>query len=292
MKFWEKYSRIIFKLLAQPKLKIVYPKLLEQVLAKAPQMLDDEMIFEIRSFILNQQTVQGGFADRGGKCDLYYTLFGFYIAEAFSVTEAMEPLKNYVKALVVSNDLSGVYRYCGAILYARLVGLDETAEKLREQIVLDFEHTLSKQPVYSGFLGILALYYLNDFQNIQRIISRYSQSINSGENYPCPVRAANAVILKMTGKSSLDEKNILKSFYRKSGGFAALHHAPAEDLLSTGVALYALHFIDADIRLIKPECLNFIDNLYDQGGFRSTFADSMTDVEYTFYGLLALGSLS
>ena len=292
MKFWEKYLRTIFKLLAQPKLKKVHPKLLEQVLAKAPQMLDKEMIFEIRSFILSQQTAQGGFADRGGRSDLYYTLFGFYIAEAFSVTEVMEPLKNYVKTVVMSSDLSGVYRCCGAILYAKLVGLDETTEKLRKQIVSDLKDTPSKQPEYSGFLAILALYYLGDFQNIQRVINDYKKSIFIKGNYPCPVRAANAVMLEMAGKPLSGEKDILQSFYRENGGFAALHDAPSSDLLSTGIALYALHFLDADFRLIKPDCLNFIDNLYDHGGFRSTFGDSMTDAEYTFYGLLALGSLS
>jgi len=31
--------------------------------------------------------------------------------------------------------------------------------------------------------------------------------------------------------------------------------------------------------------------LYDNGGFRSTSEDYLTDVEYTFYGLLALGSM-
>ena len=68
--------------------------------------------------------------------------------------------------------------------------------------------------------------------------------------------------------------------------------APCEDLLSTAVALYALHFLDADIRIMKPDCLIFIDDLYDNGGFRATKYDSVTDVEYTFYGLLALGSMS
>jgi len=104
--------------------------------------------------------------------------------------------------------------------------------------------------------------------------------------------AATAVMLGMAGKRQPEAVDMLKSFYRESGGFAALHNAPAEDLLSTGVALYALHFLDADLRLIKPDCLTFADRLYENGGFRATEADSFIDVEYTFYGLLALGSMS
>ena len=291
MKFWEKFSRNIFRLAAQPKLRKLRPKLIESVLAKSTFMLDPEMIAEIRTFILSKQTTRGGFSDRGGKCDLYYTIFGYYIAESFSVSEVMEPLKKYVAATVASNNLSGVYRFCGAILYAKLIGLDATTEKLRQQIVADLTSANSKQPEYSSFLGILALYYMEDFQNIQRIVNQHKRSFSLSE-LPCPVVAATTVMLGMTGNRKPEAVEMLKTFYRANGGFAALHQAPAEDLLSTGVALYALHFLDADLRLMKPDCLTFVDDLYDSGGFRATQYDALTDVEYTFYGLLALGSMS
>ena len=291
MKFWARFSRSIIKFAVQSRIKKLYPKLLEPVLIKAPQILDDEMVSEIRSFIISQHTDEGGFADRGGKTDLYYTLFGIYIAEALSVKAVLEPTANYVKKLVKSSELSGVYLYCGAILYSKLIDSDEISEKLRKQIVSDLKVSITQQPEYSGFLGILALYYLGDFWNIQRIVNQYKRSIPIKGNYPCPVAAANAVIQGMAGKKSSGNESVLYSFQRENGGFAALHHAPSEDLLSTGVALYALHFLDADIRMIKPDCLIFIDNLYDNGGFRSTSEDYMTDVEYTFYGLLALGSM-
>jgi len=291
MKFWGKFSRSIFKLAAQPKLKKLHPKLIESVLAKSTLMLDSEMIDDVRTFILSKQTVLGGFSDRGGNCDLYYTIFGYYIAESFSVNEVMEPLKYYVAKTVKTNNLSGVYRYCGAILYAKLIGLDAVTEKLRQQIVADLTLINSKQPEYSVFLGVLALYYLGDYLNIYRIVNQYKRSITLTGN-PCPVVAATAVLLGTTGNKKPETVDILKTFYRENGGFAALLKAPSEDLLSTGVALYALHFLDADLRLIKPDCLTFVDDLYDNGGFRATSYDSITDVEYTFYGLLALGSMS
>ena len=291
MKFWESFSKNIFKLAAQSQLKKVRPKLLEPVLAKSSSLLDPELTEEIRTFILNQQTVQGGFADRGGKCDLYYTLFGYYIAEALSVAEVMEPLKKYVVETVTTSELTGVCRYCGAILYAKLVGVDATSEKLHKLIVADLLKPGSKQPEYAGFLGILALYYLEDYYTIQRVINRNKRS-STLTGHPCPVVAATAVMLGMAGNQKPDAVEALKSFYRGKGGFAALQTAPSEDLLSTGVALYALYFLDADLREIKPDCLIFVDDLYDNGGFRATSSDFITDVEYTFYGLLALGSMS
>jgi hypothetical protein len=290
MKFWGKFSRSIFKLAAQPKLKKLRPRLIESVLARSFSILDSGMITEIRTFILSKQTAQGGFSDRGGKCDLYYTLFGYYIAESLSVNEVMEPLRKYVAITVSANNLSGVYRYCGAILYAKLIGLDATTEKLRKQIVADLTQKDSKQPEYSGFLGVLALYYLEDYQNIQRIVNQYDHSF-SQSGHPCPVVAATAIMRGMAGKQKFEAVDMLKTFYRGKGGFAALQKAPGEDLLSTGVALYALYFLNADLRLIKPDCLAFVDDLYEGGGFRATPYDAITDVEYTFYGLLALGSM-
>jgi len=78
----------------------------------------------------------------------------------------------------------------------------------------------------------------------------------------------------------------------KNGSFAAVKNAPVGDLLSTGVALYALKVAGADIRKIAPDCLEYIDSLYSDGGFCATILDPDPDVEYTFYGLLALGALA
>jgi len=187
--------------------------------------------------------------------------------------------------------LSGVYRYCGAILYAKLIGIDASTEKLRKQIVTDLTQKDLNQSEYSEFLGILALYYLEDFKSIRQIVNQHKHAFSIGDN-PCPVIAANAVMQAITGSRRPEIVDTLSTYYRGNGGFAALHMAPCEDLLSTAVALYALHFLDADIRIKKPDCLIFIDDLYDNGGFRATKYDSITDVEYTFYGLLALGSMS
>ena len=291
MKFWAKFSRTIFKLAAQSQLKKIRPKLLEPVLAKSVSMLDDSMILEMKSFVLSQQTREGGFSDRASKCDLYYSLFGYFIAESLSVGGVREPLKKYISATVSACNLTGVYRYCGAILYAKLVGLDDVTEKLREEIVAELLQPNVKQPEYSSFLAILALFYLEDYLNIQRVLNRFKRSLEL-TGHPCPVVAATAVMMGMAGNTQSDAVEALKSFYRGKGGFAAVLRAPEEDLLSTGVALFALHFLDADIRLIKPDCLFFVDDLYLDGGFRATSTDLITDVEYTFYGLLALGSMN
>jgi len=290
MKFWVKLSRIIFRIAASPWLKKMRSKSIETVLKKSLPLLETEMLDEMRAFVQRKQTPQGGFADRAGKCDLYYSLFGYYLADALVIPGVTPLLKHYIKKVVCETTLSGVNLYCGAILYVKLHGFDAYSERLKNQIVSVMAKSDLQHPEYANFLGIMALYYLEDFMNIKRILQPY-KSHTFQDNLPCPVLAATIVLLEIAGKTGPENQKKLYSFYRSRGGFAAFNYAPSEDLLSTAVALYSLNFMSADMRMIKPECMSFIDGLYNNGGFMSMPTDNEIDVEYTFYGLLALGSL-
>jgi hypothetical protein len=57
--------------------------------------------------------------------------------------------------------------------------------------------------------------------------------------------------------------------------------------------LHALAGMHADLEPIKERCLDFIDTLWtSKGAFYGNWADDVTDCEYTYYALLALGHLS
>lgn len=73
----------------------------------------------------------------------------------------------------------------------------------------------------------------------------------------------------------------------ETGGFYSSEVAPVPDLLTTAVALFTLRLIGE-----KPKSASaFIDaHWMDNGGFAPTILDEYSDVEYVFYGLLALGS--
>ena len=74
----------------------------------------------------------------------------------------------------------------------------------------------------------------------------------------------------------------------ESGGFHASEQAPIPDLLSTAVALFTLRLIGAE----SKDASQFIQaHWLDNGGFAPTLFDDYSDVEYVFYGLLALGSI-
>jgi prenyltransferase beta subunit len=79
----------------------------------------------------------------------------------------------------------------------------------------------------------------------------------------------------------------------EDGGFFATPAAPIPDLLSTATALHALAALKTPIDALQEPCLDFVDSLWtSRGGFYGNWADDTLDVEYTYYGLLALGHLS
>ena len=291
MRFWERFSRTTFDLFTLVSGNKLQVKSIESVLKNAVALIDTESLREMRTYIISQQTSEGGFSDRAGKCDVYYSLFGCYVAEALDVTETNTQLKQYVQHVVLSDNLKGINLYCASILYAKLFGLDTFPTLLRKNVLTDLHQTGSRLPIYSNFLSLLTFYYLKDLQGIFRIIKGLKNS-DHALDMPCPVTAAQTVLLSLARKPIKASKDRLMSFYRGKGGFTALHKTPAEDLLSTAVALYALHYTDSDTRLIKPDCLAYVDSLFLEGGFRSSEPDVEIDIEYTFYGLLALGSLN
>jgi hypothetical protein len=112
------------------------------------------------------------------------------------------------------------------------------------------------------------------------------------EHSPCSEIAAKVFLLKMLNQDGLKEQQLLSSFALASGGFKAFTHLRNADMLSTAVALFALTYAGHDVRLLLPSCLDFIEQNYAEGAFLSGDGDSTADVEYTFYGLLALGVMA
>ncbi|MFA6403235.1 MAG: hypothetical protein WCX31_16675 [Salinivirgaceae bacterium] len=290
MKFWEKLLRTISKRVARKTLQKFQANSMERVLKNSLQVIDAQTLAEMRVFLIKQQTAEGGFADKGGNCDLYYSLFGCYVAEGLHVPEVMPLLKQYVKNVVQTHDLKGVYIHSAAILHAKLFGAETLPSTFIKRLDTDLYHGEKEHTAYSGFLGLMTFYYLGDYLGLYRIQKKL-KSIKSNSEMPCSVTAAQLVLRHCFCQPTKDMEKRLYAFYRNDGSFSAINQAPIGDLLSTAVALYALRFVNSDIRMIKPDCLNYVDSLYSEGGFCGTAIDTSLDVEYTFYGLLALGSL-
>jgi hypothetical protein len=291
MRSWERFSKTIFRFAAVKYLRKIRENSFERVLRNSAGLIESQTLSEIKKFVRNKQTSSGGFADKGGNCDLYYTLFGYFIAEALEINDVMPSLREYVKNVVQTRELKGVYLKSAVILYAKLFGYETLPIALQRKTFVGVQKTESRQETYSEFLNLLAYYYSEDYSGLFKVQKSLKIKTTNTE-MPCSLTAANLVLQYCFGNPVKELNDRLNSFYRNNGSFSAIKMAPVGDLLSTGVALYAMRFINSDLRRIRPDCLNFIDSLYSEGGFCATAFDTDPDVEYTFYGLLALGALS
>ena len=291
MKLLEKPSGIIFRLLAAPYLQTFKENSPEQILKRSLKVMDTHAIEGLKEFVKRNQTQSGGFMDKAGRADIYYTLFGYYLADALELNEMIPSLENFAESGIRQNNLAGVHLYCAAIISARSGNDRLPVKMLRDRVRNNVIEQLNKQPAYGAFLTLLTCYYLQDYKTLY-LIRKQLTGLNSTSSLPCPVVSALLVLQRSFNKPVSGLKNTLLSFYDGHGGFNAIREAPVPDLLSTAVALYALRFAGADIRRIKPDCLDFVDSMYREGGFGANVIDRDPDIEYTFYGLLALGALA
>jgi prenyltransferase beta subunit len=110
----------------------------------------------------------------------------------------------------------------------------------------------------------------------------------------CTATTAALLALSALG-DDVDEDAIafLRTLRVAGSGFKANALAPIPDLLSTATALFTLCSLNVDIGAMRTDCSRFVDELWNEdGGFCGSEADPVSDCEYTFYGLLALGCLA
>ena len=295
------------------------------LLRNALNLLDKQGREEVIQFLVSQQNADGGFRDRGWRSDLYYSLFGGLMIRAWSMEQRALSLKSEVRSpkteatvpereAVEGSDHHGVFlklkqfiarqsnsevpgfieKCCLVLLQKELktgrisrirsiVSLGKSFRKERHSINLS----------YRSFVLFLTLDAVLPIRGFLRMASRrmLAQTVVDA-NSPCSEVAARVFLQTMMNQDGLDEQEVLKSFACKSGGFKAFSHLQNADMLSTAVALFALNFAGSDLRLLKPGCLNFIESNFTEGAFLSGDGDQTADVEYTFYGLLALGVLA
>ncbi len=147
---------------------------------------------------------------------------------------------------------------------------------------------------FQDSLFIIMKFKINKFKNQKSRANGGRSALKALLTNLPPARTTNAAccILAMQYQTrSLPDPDLLIWLHERqdeSGGFRATDQAPIPDLLSTAVALFTLRLLGAEFK----DASDFIRaHWLDNGGFAPTIFDNYSDVEYVFYGLLALGSL-
>ena len=288
---------------------------MQQVARAAPKALKEATEL-VQDFLLAQQNADGGFKDREGKSDLYYTVFGLDALAALDSPVDLDGVESYLMSFTEGEGLDLVHLSCLTRCWGT-IGRDRMPKNLRATLLKRLEDfrkpcggwdNSPEREHGTAYGSFLALGAYQDMGKLPPKPLRILQSLKQLEtpdhawnNHPnLPIGSTNptagAVVLlnNLHLPISAEVGQWLRSQLHAQGGFVAVPDAPIPDLLSTATALHALAALE--IRLNDGEteqCLDFVDSLWDAtGGFHGHWSDDYVDCEYTFYGLLALGHLS
>lgn len=275
------------------------------LLQNAFELFDDESKDEVFRFISSQQNNDGGFADRGGRSDLYYSLFGMLLVLAVQKhksqllnveknDEQIDLLRDYISTQSKLK-VDGFIEICCLVLIQKAIG-SKNASRIGSVFCLLKAFISERKSINLSYRSFVFFLTLESILPFKFIIKKGAEKMDSltqvDENSPCSEVAAKVFLRKMISVGSHKENALLQSFCCESGGFKAFRHSNKADMLSTAVALFALKYSGSDFRILTPPCLDFLQDNFSEGAFLSGDGDPTKDIEYTFYGLLAMGILA
>jgi len=268
----------------------------------------------VGAYLRGQILPGGGFADRHGTADLYYTAFGLQALTALGSAMPVEPLAEYLDAFGDGDGLDLVHWAC-LVRCRALLGLAEAANR-RPKALRRLEGFRSADGGYAHQAGaevgsaygcFFALGAAGDLSaeppdavGLARCLQALRTPDGSYANdRRLPIGATPSTAAAVTALGALgwaapaDVAAWLLQRIEPTGGFAPLPGAPEADLLSTATALHALWVLGTDLGPIREPCLRFVRGLRrGDGAFAAHDNEETGDCEYTFYGLLALGHLA
>ena len=284
-----------------------------QVARLAPRALGESSSL-VEAFLRSQLAEEGGFKNRDGKPDLYYTVFGVEGLLAIQSELPRERITQWLAKLGDGEGLDFVHLCCLARCWSALgtEGLSE-AQRLRMAERVDAYRTKGggfhpakgrdQGSAYGCLLGAAAYEDLGLAMPNAVALKECMDALLAPDGgwtneagLPLVIAPATAAALalyrRMRWSVPANSVRWLMSCCHAQGGFIAFPNAPIPDLLSTAVSLHGLVGAEADISKIKEPCLDFVDSLWNaEGGFHGNWTDDALDCEYTYYGLLALGHL-
>ena len=283
---------------------------LVNTLQKGKERLGKEAIKRISCFVESQRTEEDSFMDNSGKGDLYYTLFGWMLSYILGIRLDQKKMAVYLANQdIESLDLIHYAAYIRCWMIKQLMGKGKVSLLLRSLFTTDIKDMneyrgLPHNDPYSPYTQFIRLSLLED---IGRRIKDKNNMMDSLAKYHLPeggfmntidglmattnaTAAALAVIGQLFGYEENEDILYLRDQQKTLGGFAAAKTLPVPDLLSTATSLFMLECYN-----IKPKysAYDFIEaHWLNTGGFAATLLEDNSDVEYTFYGMLALGTLT
>lgn len=259
-------------------------------------VIDQDVQSEIAQFVQSHFMLDGGVAGRDHHSDLYYAPFAFGVLQALNRFRPSFKLWRYIRSFADADTLDFIH-LCSLIRLRAALPL-RNAQRQAFVDVLElyrsrdggFNHTNKKAvtgTVYGSFLALIAFQSMG----LPSPVCFGHMVAFDVESLPTAHLAALLVLKSDMGIEAEQLAILLHDRASPAGGFMPGPNLLCPDLLSTGTALFALSLSEMVIEEREAH-VNFVEScLQNDGGFSSGPMDCVADVEYTFYGLLALGSL-
>jgi prenyltransferase beta subunit len=284
-----------------------------QVARLAPQQLGESRDLVAR-FLQSCLAPDGGFQNRSGESDLYYTVFGLEALVALQEPLPIEAVAAYLRKFGDGEGLDLIHlaslARCWASVSRDLACVPRRKILARLEEFRAGDGGFAQAPdadrgnVYASFVAFGAYEDLREplpEPDLLRDSLRALRARDGGyTNRPddahgiTTVTAAAVLLLRALGGPIDPHLGMwLLDRCHAGGGFVATPATPAPDLLSTATALHALAALHIPLAGVCEPCLDFVDSLWtNRGGFFGSWADEALDCEYTYYGLLSLGHLT
>lgn len=284
-----------------------------QVARLAPALLAESTEL-VTAFLSACQHPSGGFVDRAGQPDLYYTVFGLEGLAAVRAPVPADRARPFLETFGDGDGLDFVHLACLARAWASVPGAldDASRERLASKLAafrsrdggFQAEKDAEHGSAYAAFVAMGAYQDLQmplpdtdalaaSVRALEAADGGVSNVRGASAGMTPPTAAAIAVLRQLREDVPPSYAESLMRCAHPQGGFTAGPGIPVPDLLSTATALHALVSVHVPIDPLKDACLDFIDSLWtSRGAFHGHWADDEIDCEYTYYGLLALGHLS
>jgi len=266
----------------------------------------------VKAFILSHQNADGGFRNRDGISDLYYTVFAIDGLSALQAELPLPSLQHYLGTFGKGLELDFVHCCCLARARAAIRhDINDAGQllvKLEDYRTPDGGYNQKPGAVNSTAYGCLLAYgayadygldvpgkeqFTDCLNSLQAADGGWGNEPGMAQGTVSASAAAIVVSRSLQLPIPFTAASWLIGCAHPDGGFKAFPDAPMPDLLSTAVSLHALEVLQADYSQLREPCLDFVDSLWvNNGGFHGHWADDDLDLEYTYYALLALGHLS
>jgi hypothetical protein len=286
-----------------------------QVARLAPQVLGDATEL-VHSFILSRLTAAGGFYGKSPEPDLYYTVFGIEGLLALRRELPEERIRQWLAQFGDGSQLDFVHLCCLIRCQAALkhqVWIETHRQGIAERLAQHHRcscggyHPVPGSKHGNAYGCLLAFAAHEDLglaqpepQRLRACLDGLRTADGAWSNEPGlpiglapPTAAALTLYRRMAWPVPAEASTWLLRCISEQGGFLAFPMAPMPDLLTTAVVLHGLSGSGANLAPLRDLCLDYVDTLWSaEGGFHGNWTDHELDVEYTYYGLLALGHLS